>query len=240
MKERICLAANWHGAGNLPIQEQQTIKKECQYVKGIHTDNLHHVLDVMMSKLVQIQQEGGLLVDICLTGDGVHVWKQVLFPVAFVMGDCKGNDALAGRYGSHAKGVRRISRACNCQSKKANDPNFRCQYVKQADIQTAVESKDLYRLKELSQHNIQNAFHNVDFGGDPHSIYGCTPVDIVVHVSQLGLFKYIMKVFSSRNSSPSQIGSIFLFKDSTVFPSSGPPTYCPGRTMAEASQIALG
>lgn len=35
----------------------------------------------------------------------------------------------------------------------------------------------------------------MSFGGDPYSIHGSTPLDAVVHVSQLGLYKYIMKVF---------------------------------------------
>lgn len=118
-------ALAWGTIGMVPhiwhYKSKKQSAKERQYIKGIHTDNLHHVLDVMLNELVQIQQEGGLEVRICLTGNNLYVLKQVIFDVAFVMGDCKGNDMLAGRFGSHTKGVRRISRACNCQSKNADN-----------------------------------------------------------------------------------------------------------------------
>ena len=149
----------------------------------------------MLEELKQIQREGGLEVEVCFMGDNVYVKKTIIFSVAFVMGDCKDNDALAGRFGSHTKGARKISRACDCRSSNANDPDFKCEFIQQKDVQDAIMSRDLDRLKELSQHHVKNAFHDLCFGGDPHGIHGCTPVDIVVHVSQLGLYKYLMKIF---------------------------------------------
>jgi hypothetical protein len=103
-------AMAWGIIGMVPhvrrFKSKKQSAKESQLIKGIHTDNLHRVLDVMLQELVQIQQEGGLEVEICFTGDNVFVKKKLIFSVAFVMGDCKGNDNLAGRYASHAKGVR--------------------------------------------------------------------------------------------------------------------------------------
>jgi hypothetical protein len=138
--------------------------------------------------------------EICLTGDNKFVWKKVLFPVAVVIGDCKGNDTLAGKYGSHT-GVNRISRACNCPMEKADDVKFNCQFVTQQEVHDALlvndENERNQLLQSMSQHHIRNAFHDVCFGGDVHGIHGCTPLDAVCHASQLGTYKYAMKHFFS-------------------------------------------
>ena len=164
-------------------------------VQGIHIDNYHRVLDVILHELKLIQREGGMDVEVCFTGDNKFVVRKFIFSVAFVMGDCKGNDHLAGKYGSHTKGVRRISRACNCRSQNADDIGFKCKWVTQEEVAAAVQINDAAKLKEMSQHNIVNAFHSVCFGGDIHGIHGCTPVDVVVHATQLGIYKYTMEVF---------------------------------------------
>jgi hypothetical protein len=110
-------AMAWGIMGMVPhirrYKSKQQSARESSLIKGIHTDNLHRVLDVMLQELVNIQKEGGMEMEVCFTGDNVYVKKKIIFSVAFVMGDCKGNDNLAGKYASHAKGVRRISRACN-------------------------------------------------------------------------------------------------------------------------------
>jgi hypothetical protein len=199
-KERIRRKAfAWQTMGMVPstrrYKSSKQSNRERQLIKGIHCDNLHRVLDVMLNELVQIQREGGLEMDICFTGDNVYVRRWVIFSIMFIMGDCKGNDGLAGRFSSHTKGVRKISRACNCKSKNADNTSFKCKFLTKAEVKDAVHRNDLDELKELSQHNVRNAFHSVCFGGDPYNVHGCTPLDVTVHVSQLGIYKYIIKVF---------------------------------------------
>ena len=46
----------------------------------------------------------------------------------------------------------------------------------------------------MSQHFIKNAFHKIDFGGCPHGIHGCTPVDIM-HTVLHGIFVYTKDTF---------------------------------------------
>ncbi len=50
-------------------------------------------------------------------------------------------------------------------------------------------------MRGISQHNVRNAFEWVCFGGDPYNVHGWTPLDETVPVSQLGMYKYTMKVF---------------------------------------------
>ena len=44
------------------------------------------------------------------------------------------------------------------------------------------------------QHFMKNAFHHICFGGDPHGIHGCTPVDIM-HTLLHGIYKYVQETF---------------------------------------------
>ena len=115
-------------------------------------------------------------------------------PIAFVMGDMKGNDLLAGKFGSHSTLVQKISRACNCDAQHADRPMKSCEYHTQAFIASIKDQEnkaDAY--KSISYHEVNNAFYKVSFGGDIYGIHGCTPVDIVLHTLQQGLFKYIPK-----------------------------------------------
>jgi Plavaka transposase len=236
-------AMAWGIMGMVPhirrYKSKQQSARERSLIKGIHTDNLHRVLDVMLQELVNIQQEGGMEMEVCFTGDNVYVKKTIIFSVAFVMGDCKGNDSLAGRFASHTKGVRRISRACNCRSQDSDQTNFQCEFVTMDEVQGAVLANDLDALKEMSQHNVRNAFHKVCFGGDKYNIHGCTPLDIVVHVNQLGIFKYTMTVFLSSSKPQLLVHLITMSSGSTVCPDRGLLRASPGRTMVAESQTSL-
>ena len=120
------------------------------------------------------------------------MFGKILFPVTAVMGDCKGNDTIAGKYGSHSA-VSMVPRACNCPTAKVDDINFKYQF--HTKEQVLVNDGCPLALKIVSQHRINNTFHKICFGGDPYSIHGCTPVDAVCHASQLGTYQYILTIF---------------------------------------------
>ena len=124
---------------------------------------------------------------------------KVKFSLAFMMGDCKGNDHLAGKYGSHGQMVKRISRACDCPSEKADNPKYECTFTLQSDVVEILSNPDtkerLNQLKQISQHDLKNAFYKVSFGGDPHNIHGCSPVDAILHALIEGMYRYSMKIF---------------------------------------------
>ena len=115
-------------------------------------------------------------------------------PVAFVVGDCEGNDKLCGRFGTHQLGNSLVCRDCNCPTDRSDDPIVRCTPLTVALIQNARDDADA--LKSLSHHGIENAFHHVCFGGDPEGIHGCTPPEML-HLYQQGLYKYALEAFIS-------------------------------------------
>jgi hypothetical protein len=78
-----------------------------------------------------------------------------------------------------------MSRACNVSYEECNDPNHVCQFVEETDIKkftdvmfdkvtNNMDAKELKQLKKetskslhkLSSNPVDNAFNNVNFGGD--------------------------------------------------------------------------
>jgi hypothetical protein len=125
------------------------------------------------------------------------------------MNDGKSADMLTGRYGSYNFG--RVSRACNCQFENLSDTSIRCQYIVHqtvsqlqqkallsfesnndcGNVTDAERKKAVDELQRLSIHVFKNAFDDVDFGGDPRGIFGCTPTDLM-HAFLEGVLKHAM------------------------------------------------
>ena len=113
------------------------------------------------------------------------------FPVACVVGDCEGADKLCGRYGSHGLNVNLVCRDCNCPTERSNNPSVICHPITKQIILSAQASDS---ISQLSHHHLTNAFHTIDFGGDPQGIHGCTPPE-TLHLYQQGLYKYALEAF---------------------------------------------
>ena len=151
------------------------------------------MLDVIFNDLRLLQgtdgQEGGGIQTIIQFKGALH---NVIFkiPVAFVIGDCEGNDRLCGRYKSHNSKF--LCRDCDCLSEFGDNPNQRCFPTTQALIQT--KSNNAKDLSDFCHYNVDNAFHKLWFGGDNDGIHGCSPPE-TLHLLQQGLHKYALSAF---------------------------------------------
>ena len=87
----------------------------------------------------------------------------------------------------------RINRSCDCPGSETDNPDWPCRFVLQKEIEELM-AKTKEDRQEMSQHFIKNAFHKIDFGGCPHGIHGCTPVDIM-HTVLHGIFVYTKDTF---------------------------------------------
>jgi hypothetical protein len=121
--------------------------------------------------------------------------KQWLFPICCVLGDTQGQDNLCGRFVYYGTQAGRIHCACDCPGTASSDPNWKCNFILENEVKALMEL-DSDTRKEFSQHLIDNAFHKVDFGKDPHGIHGCTPIDIM-HVLKHGFYTYVADTFFS-------------------------------------------
>ena len=117
----------------------------------------------------------------------------VVFKVAVqvVIGDCKGNDSLCGRYGSHSLQVKRLCRDCKVLTTEGDDTMHVCRWIKKTDLQGV--SKE--QANNLSFHHIKNAFDEIYMGARNIGITECTPPE-PLHGFKMGLCKYLYEEFS--------------------------------------------
>jgi hypothetical protein len=188
----------WIPLGFIPdvykFKSKAQVDKEGSYMKGIHQMNTHRCLEKILEPLYNIQQAGGLDIFGTLNGRTAdREFRRWKFPVALILGDTVGNDVLCGRFVYYGVQAGRINRACDCPGSESNNPEWKCQWILQAEVEALMAETEEGR-KKMSQHFIKNAFHRIDFGGDPHGIHGCTPVDIM-HTLLHGIYKYSMDTF---------------------------------------------
>jgi hypothetical protein len=147
-------------------------------------------LKAILAGLVEAQRAGGIKTTININGSSYHVTLKV--PLALAIGDCEGNDKLCGRYGTHQLGNTLVCHDCNCPTLSSDLPDVVCQPLTTQIIADA--RFDKAALQSLSHHGIENAFHDVNFGGDAEGIHGCCPPEML-HLYQQGLYKYALESF---------------------------------------------
>jgi hypothetical protein len=176
--------------------------------KGTSIRNYHQCMEAALQSLKDCQKRGGLKTFLRLGND---VSERVLkVPVAFILGDAKSQDHLAGRYGGH--NTKRMCRACNVRFDNSDRASFKCKWIQfdrfhqksmvalnvqdnALDRDTKREIKEAYSyLQKHSQHALLNAFHDIDFAGFPRGIFGCTPHDLM-HIFLEGVLKYSTRIF---------------------------------------------
>lgn len=118
------------------------------------------------------------------------VRKNLVFSLAFIIGDTKGHDLLCGRMGSH-NFTTGLCRDCDMTTDNADDPNYQCNFLRQSDL-AGLSAEE---LREKSFYYIQDlAFKDVSFGRSPYGINCATTID-VIHMFLLGIVEYLHQTF---------------------------------------------
>jgi hypothetical protein len=148
-------------------------------------------------------------------------YRKCLVPLAFVLGDAKSQDTIAGRYGGH--NCPQMSRLCDFGLEDSDNPNYICQLITANQFDSDVEcflcpdstkqrkSTAYKNLHCHSQHAVRNAFRNIDFGKNPNGIFGATPHELM-HMFLEGVLKYSTKLFVNLYL-PKEKAEIDLFVD---------------------------
>ena len=162
-------------------------------VGGGNIQDLHAQIACILKPLVPIL-ERGFLWDLRYKGS---LYRDIHFIgyIAFIRCDNKEADDLCGKYGSRQGRVKHICRMCDCPTEKADHHLYEPTYKREPVIKRLVDKGDGVGLKNISQHYLLNAFHDLPFHlANDRGIHGACPVDML-HTIQLGIFKYVRDIF---------------------------------------------
>jgi hypothetical protein len=155
--------------------------------------DFHSMLDVVFKSYVDLQKKGFLW--------DLHYQDQVYEGVEFVLFTpfirCDGEEAdkLCGKYLSRGHQVAQLCRYCECPTDRSDDPFADFPLKTTAKIRRLIQNNNDNELRNLSQHNIENAMYRLRFGcHNKQGIHGACPVEML-HAVLLGIFKYMRDCF---------------------------------------------
>ena len=151
----------------------------------------HTIMKFLMKELIEIQgPNSGFEWDLSIGGKVYNVTFKIAVQV--VIGDCKGNDELCARYGSHNKKTAGFCRDCKVTYNESDNPDHLCQWISPSDFLHLSEEQ----TNKIGFHLIDNAFSKLNFGAGKRGIYGATPSE-PLHSFKLGICKYLFDGFYS-------------------------------------------
>ena len=188
------------------VEDQANFKDTTGYVQGRKMQDYHDMLKQVFAELKSIYDNGGLRVNIDFQDSKGLREDIIIVPVIqYIIGDCKGNDVLCGRKGTHHLGSPWLCRDCNCPSNQASNPTFQCRPISMNDIKNATEQE----LTDMSHYLIDNAFWDLPFGGCPLSIHGNSPAEFL-HNVEMGKCKEIGRDLSFTVAANACISEVFV------------------------------
>ena len=189
------LASAWRTIGYLDDQLNYVDKDVRHKLRSDEkVQDVHSILSLILNEYKELQGKNGGFSWTLDLGDKQF---EVVFKLAVqvVIGDCKGNDVLCGRFGSHSLSVKRLCRDCDVLTLDGDNCDHICRYITRNDVEN--KSKD--HLKDLSHHCIRNAFSDVYFGARNLCIAEASPPE-PLHGYRLGICKYLFEAFETQCS----------------------------------------
>ena len=119
--------------------------------------------------------------------------RKIKFVLGNVLGDAKGANVLCSRFGNNTSS--HIARDCNVLTMSSDDPNHKCLFHKQKDL----DDLSLDQLHQLSFRRAwpANAFSNFDFGANCYGINGACAAD-PCHMFNKGVVERLPLIFMAR------------------------------------------
>ena len=191
------LSKSWRVIGYMPNFGSMFGRKS--YTADEKATDYHFCLKNILNGIRELQQNrNGHRWTFSFTDEGGNVTnhtRNLHFPLAYVIGDAKGNDLLCGRYGSHHN-TKCVGRDCDALTATCDDPSVRCNFLRMNDIENMTKAE----LAKISFRKLtNNAFSGLWFGAQPYGINGCVPAE-PLHQINMGILERLPAAFFDRLS----------------------------------------
>jgi len=174
-------------------------------VPSVKAQDFHTMLQFALQSLVKLQ-ETGFIWDLSAYGKRYEGLEFVPF-VMYVKCDTEEGDLNCGKYLVRTSKVKHVCRYCHCPMEQADDPMANFRMKTQTHIEGLVRRQKLDKLRQISQHNIKNAWYQVRFhAANERGIHGACPSEML-HAILLGIFKYIRNIFFIKMGEESQLAA---------------------------------
>ena len=184
----------WRTLGFIESLEHKVVDDEIKINKQLGKINDYHaILGMILKEMKNLQgKSGGFHWNLSMRNTSYDVVFKVV--LQFIIGDCKGNDYLCGRFGSHNKATNGFCRDCKVKFEESDNPNHQCTFINNYDVSNQTSES----LRHLGFHKVCNAFDSISFGESNRGIYGATPSE-PLHAFKLGLCKYLYEGFKEHS-----------------------------------------
>ena len=180
--------------------DSQNINLKEDYLKYYH-----HCLKCILHNFISVSKNSN--------GVRMYVYGKgeitLHFELAFVIGDTEGQDRMCSHYGGYSSDLCHcMMHDCNIPASQGDDLSFECSFTRVDEIvpivchsMTVIQPDNrVYggvtaartAAANLSQHLVESVYFGVSFGGDPHGIFGSTPVEIL-HFFYKGIMQLMLK-----------------------------------------------
>lgn len=161
--------------------------------KADKAQDLHAMLEEILEDFLVVQ-ESGFLWDLAYK-DEIYEKIEMVPYVAYFKVDTDEAEKLTGKYTSRTGNVKCLCRFCCCPTSESDNPRANYPRKTVEMIAELVQNNDRQGLKNLSQHNINNALYKLKFGThNGEGIHGACPMEML-HALLLGIFKYVRDCF---------------------------------------------
>ena len=103
----------------------------------------------------------------------------IVCPILYIIADTEGADKFCRRYGSHNLKIQQHCRMCDLDSANLDNKEYNCTYLRFSNMHSIAMSGTDEQRQMYSQHEVTNAFYNINFGGQEYGLLRYTPPDIL-------------------------------------------------------------
>ena len=153
----------------------------------------HTCLAEILKDYVKLQNSG-FYWDLAYNGR-VHKNVEFVLFTPFMKLDSDEAEKMCGKYTSRTSNVKQLCRYCHVPTKLSDHATKTFRLKTACEIQSLIDNNNETALKNMSQHNIDNALYKLRFGmHNNQGVHGACPMEML-HALLLGAFKYVRDCF---------------------------------------------